>query len=439
MALPEPVVPAAWEPTGGMPALRITNVKTICTAPDGIRLVVVKVETSEPGLYGVGCATFTQRPLAVVTAVEEYLKPFLIGRDPNDIEDIWQASFVSGYWRSGPVLNNAMSGVDEALWDIKGKRAGMPVYELFGGKCRQAASLYAHASGGDLQELEDNVRRYMELGYRYVRCQMGVPGYSTYGSRAGRSGGGEGGSRDRERTGTRGAQMARTRVPWEPTPYCRMVPGMFERLRGTFGEEIELLHDVHERIPPIQAIQLAKDVERFHLFFLEDALAPEDVDYFRIMRQQTSTPIAMGELFVNVNEYLPLVRDRLIDFMRVHISDIGGLSPARKLAALCEYFGVRTAWHGPGDVSPVGHAANLQLDLACYNFGIQEQHDFRERTREVFPGCPEIRDGYYWSNGKPGLGIDVDEQEAAKYPFPEHPLNGAWPPVRRRDGTVIRP
>jgi mannonate dehydratase len=433
-----------------MPAIRITNVKAICTAPDGIRLVVVKVETSEPGLYGLGCATFTQRPLAVVTAVEHYLKPFLIGRDPNDIEDIWQSSFVSSYWRSGPVLNNALSGVDEALWDIKGKRAGMPVYQLLGGKCRKAAALYAHASGRDLQELEDNVRRFMAQGYRYIRCQMAVPGYATYGSRPAPS---RAPGPDAETPSLppsprlsvpasgvgMGAGAGRRRAPWEPTPYCRLVPRMFERLRGTFGEEIELLHDVHERIPPIQAIQLAKDVEPYHLFFLEDALAPEDVDYFRIMRQQTSTPLAMGELFVNVNEYLPLVRDRLIDFMRVHISDIGGISPARKLAALCEFFGVRTAWHGPGDVSPVGHAANLHLDLACYNFGIQEQHVFGERTREVFPGCPEIRDGYLWPNDRPGLGIDIDEQLAARYPFPEQPFDYSWGATRRTDGTVIRP
>lgn len=441
-ALPEPVIPQPWEPTGGMPALRITNVKTVLTAPDGIRLVVVKIETSEPGLYGLGCATFTQRPLAVKVAVDDYLAPMLIGRDPNDIEDIWQAGFVSGYWRSGPILNNALSGVDQALWDIKGKRAGMPVYELFGGKCRAAASLYAHASGNDVEELEEAVRRYIDQGYRYVRCQMGVAGYSTYGGGRAYSGGRPRGAADgapRPPADARERLLRQTRLPWEPTPYCRQVPRMFERLRGTFGDTVELLHDVHERIPPIQAVQLAKDVEPYHLFFLEDALAPEDVDYFRMVRQQTSTPIAMGELFVNVNEYLPLVRDRLIDFMRVHISDIGGLSPARKLAALCEYFGVRTAWHGPGDVSPVGHAANLQLDLACYNFGIQEQTVFGERTREVFPGCPEIRDGSFWSNGKPGLGIDLNEDLAAKYPFPEHPINGAWPPVRRRDGTVVRP
>ena len=410
--------------SAGEPALKIADVRAICTAPEGIRLVVVKVETSEPGLYGLGCATFTQRPLAVVTAVEEYLRPFLLGRDPDDIEDIYQSAYVSSYWRGGPVLNNALAGVDMALWDIKGKRAGMPVYQLFGGKCREAVALYAHASGREFREVEDGVRRHMEEGYRYVRCQIAVPGYSTYGSRI---------------TATEPQPLGLGREPWEPTPYCRLVPRLFEHLRSTLGDEVELLHDVHERVPPIQAIGLARELERYNLFFLEDPFAPEDVGYFRTLRQQTATPIAMGELFVNQAEYVPLIRDRLIDFIRVHISDIGGLSMARKLAAYCEFFGVRTAWHGPGDVSPVGHAANLQLDLACHNFGVQEQHVFDERAREVFPGCPEIRDGYMWPNQSPGLGIDIDEKLAAKYPFPEHPLNGAWSPVRRLDGTVIRP
>ena len=395
--------------------MKITNVKTILTAPDGIRLVVVKVETSEPGLYGLGCATFTQRPLAVATAVDEYLKPFLIGKDPGNIEDIFQTSFVSSYWRNGPVLNNALSGVDIALWDIMGKRAGMPVYQLLGGKCREAVTLYAHAGGSDFQEVSENIRRYMEQGYRYVRAQVAIPGYSTYGA----SGGGT--------------------PAFEPTPYVNTVVKLFAHLREQLGDEVELLHDVHERIPPIQAINLAKLLEPYHLFFLEDPFAPEDVDYFQLMRQQTSTPIAMGELFNNPNEYVPLIKERLIDFIRVHISQIGGISPARKLAAFCEFFGVRTAWHGPGDVSPVGHAANVALDLACYNFGIQEQHVFRENTKEVFPGCPEIRDGCYWASEAPGLGMDINEALAARFPFPEHPLNGGWPPVRRRDGTVIRP
>ena len=397
--------------------MKITDVKTILTAPNGTRLVVVKIETSEPGLYGIGCATFTQRPLAVATAVDEYLKPFLIGKDPANIEDIFQTSFVSSYWRNGPVLNNALSGVDIALWDIMGKRANMPVYQLLGGKCREAATLYAHAGGGTFGEVEESIRRYMEQGYRYVRAQVAIPGYSTYGA----------GSR------------RRSSPAFEPTPYVNTIIKLFDHLRTQLGDEVELLHDVHERIPPIQAINLAKGLEPYNLFFLEDPFAPEDVDYFQLMRQQTSIPIAMGELFNNPNEYVHLIKDRLIDFIRVHISQIGGISPARKLAAFCEFFGVRTAWHGPGDVSPVGHAANVALDLACYNFGIQEQHVFGENTKEVFPGCPEIREGCFWVNEVPGLGIDLDEELAARFPFPEDPLNGSWAPVRRMDGTVIRP
>jgi mannonate dehydratase len=395
----------------------ITNIRTILTAPNGIRLVVVKVETSEPGLYGLGCATFTQRPLTVLAAVDEYLRPFLRGRDVDAIEDIWQSAFVSSYWRNGPVLNNALSGVDQALWDIKGKRAGMPVYQILGGKCRDRVPLYHHCSGRDPQEVADQVRAALEQGYTHCRAQVHVPPFRTYGARGA------------------DAQQA----VWEPTPYVRAAVRLFDHLRSELGDEVELLHDVHERVPPIHAINLAKQLERHNLFFLEDPFAPEDIGYFPILRAQTSTPIAMGELFSNVNEYLPLVRDRLIDFIRVHVSTIGGISPARKLAALCEFFGVRTAWHGPGDVSPVGHAANLHLDLACYNFGIQEEHFFRDETREVFPGTPEIRDGCMWPGDRPGLGVDIDEEKAARFPFPEHPYAGGWAAIRRRDGTVIRP
>ena len=416
--------------SGSMPPVTITNVKAICTAPDGIRLVVVKIETSDAGLWGVGCATFTQRPLAVVTAIEQYLRPFLIGRNPDEIEDIWQASFVSSYWRTGPVLNNAMSGVDEALWDIKGKRAGMPVYQLLGGRVRRAADVYVHANGRDVDELEDRVRAFQAEGFRYIRCQVEVPGYATYG---------RGSADPAAKADASGGRLDTRQAPWEPGPYCRLVPRMFETLRSRLGDEVELLHDVHERVPPILAIQLAKDLEPYKLFFLEDLFAPEDNEYFRLVRPQTSTPLAMGELYVNQAEYVPMIRDRLIDFIRVHISDIGGITPARKLAALSEFFGVRTAWHGPGDVSPVGHAANLHLDISSSNFGIQEAYLFPERTREVFPGCPEIHDGAMWTNEEPGLGIDIDEDLAAKYPFPEHEYNGAWPEIRRADGTVIRP
>jgi mannonate dehydratase len=425
-AKPLPLLPPPWDRGDSGP--RIRNVRVILTAPDKIRLVVVKVETDEPELNGLGCATFTQRPLAVATAVEQYLKPQLIGRIPHDIEDIFSMLTVSSYWRSGPVLNNALSGIDMALWDIKGKLAGMPLYDLLGGRCRVAAPLYVHASGRDVREVEEDVRRFMAQGFRYIRCQVAVPDASTYGVA---------GALDSEEPHPHHLRLKQN--AWDPSAYVRIVPRLFAELRSVLGDAVELLHDIHERLPPIMAIGLAKELELYRLFFLEDPFAPEDSSYFPLLRQQSAVPIAMGELYVNVTEYLPLIQNRLIDFIRVHLSAIGGITPARKLAALCEFFGVRTAWHGPGDVSPVGHAANLHLDLAVPNFGIQEGYLFPERTREVFPGTPEIRDGMLWANDRPGLGIDIDETAAARYPFPEHPLNGAWPPVRLPDGTVQRP
>jgi mannonate dehydratase len=425
----EPIVAPPWEAYAaeGKPPVRVRDVRVICTAPDGIRLVIVKIETTEPGLYGLGCATFTQRPLSVVTAIEEYLKPQVIGRDVHDIEDIFRGAFVSSYWRAGPVLNNALSGIDMALWDIKGKIAKLPVYQLFGGKSRIAAPVYVHASGHSFDEVEERVRYYQEQGFRYIRCQVAVPGSATYGVSSVTA------------TGNRTDHLDPEQAAWDPSAYARLAPRLFDFIRSRVGDEIELLHDIHERLPAISAVRLAKELDPYRLFFLEDHTSPEDIDYFRMIRQHSVTPIAMGELFVSQSEYLPLIRERLLDFIRVHISDIGGLTVARKLAAFCEYFGVRTAWHGPGDASPVAHAANLQLDLNTPNFGIQESYLFPERTRAVFPGCPEIREGMMWSNERPGLGIDLDETAAAKYPFPSHTLNGAWPPVRLADGTVINP
>lgn len=409
--------------TKGLPPLKITDVKTILTCPNGIRLVVMKIETSEPGLYGLGCATFTQRPLTVATAIDEYLKPFVIGKDPDQIEDLWQTSFVSSYWRNGPVLNNALSGLDQALWDIKGKRANMPVYQLFGGKCRFAVDCYAHAGGRDFAELENSVRGYMEEGYRHVRIQLG--GYGSPQLSGGKPPFKEAGFG----MATDGFQ--------DSGPYVRSAPKMFEYIRSKCGEEIELLHDIHERIPPIDAINLIKSVEPYRPFFIEDPFAPEDIGYFKVLRQQSAVPIAMGELYNNAHEWVGLITERLIDYIRVHISQIGGLSVARKLAALSEWFNVRSAWHGPGDVSPVGHAANAHLDLAIYNFGIQERVVFGKETQEVFPGCPTFKNGYMFVNEAPGLGIDVNEELAARFPFPKEP--GNWQPVRKSDGTVIRP
>lgn len=427
--------PAFTQAMKGLPPLKITNIKTIMTAPNRIRLVVVKVETSEPGLYGLGCATFTQRALVVKTAIDEYLKPFLIGRNVDEIEDIWQSSYMSSYWRNGPVLFNAMSGVDIALWDIKGKRANMPVYQLLGGKVRKGADCYFHASGKDFQELEDRVRPAIERGFRHVRIQAGVEGLATYGA-------GSGGPTNTSSPGaTEAIGPTNPRAIWEPAKYARQVPKMFEYIRGKFGDDVELLHDVHERVTLQQGIQICKDVEKFRPFFIEDPFPPEENDHFRLLREQCNTPIAMGELFNTQHEYLPLIKNRLIDYIRIHISQIGGLSPARKVAILSEYFGVKTAWHGPGDASPVAHAAQLAIEVSSYNFGVHEGSGFPKETMEVFPGCPEVKDGYMLAQERPGLGIEVNEQLAAKFPFPAGPPNFdySWGTTRRRDGTVIRP
>lgn len=414
--------------TRALPSPKIKDVQVIATEPAGVRLVVVKVLTDQDGLYGYGCGTFTQRADLVVAAVEKYLRPFLIGKHADRIDDLWQAMYFSSYWKNGPVLNNAISGVDQALWDIKGRQSGLPVYQLLGGKCREAVDCYAHAGGADIPQVIEDVKRLQAKGFRNIRVQVGVPGMAGYG--AGRS--------DVK------VEKLHDDPVYEPETYIRIALKMLEAVRQEVGDEVGLLHDVHERISPIQAVRFAKEVERFHLFFLEDVLSPEDIQWFRTIRQQCSTPIAMGELFNSPHEWTPLISERLIDYIRIHVTQAGGLTPCRKIAILGEFFGVKTAWHGPGDVSPFGHAANIALDLASFNFGIQECYQFPEKVKTVFPGCPEIRNGYYYANEAPGWGIEVDEAEAKKYPFGtgegagRDKYNGGWGIVRRRDGTVIK-
>ncbi len=408
--------------------IKITNVRCILTAPAGIRLAVVRVDTNQPGLFGLGCATFTQRIRVVETAVEKFLKPFLIGKSPLNIEDLWQSMYLSSYWRNSGVLNNAISGVDMACWDILGKHAGLPVWQLLGGKARRAVDTYRHASGQNFDEVADSVQSYLEKGYRHVRVQVAIEGQSTYGSRS-----------QSLNTSTSKESKDAVRI-WEPREYTLQIPKLFEHLRKKLGFQVELLHDTHERIPPALAFQLCRDLEPFKLFFLEDPFSPEDVGYFKLLRQQTSTPLAMGELFNNPNEFVSLISERLIDFIRIHISQIGGLTPARKVAALCEFFGVRTAWHGPGDVSPVGHACNVHLDLAIHNFGIQEGREFTQAEQDAFPGCPKLEDGYYWANDEPGWGIQMNESITSQFPIEDDPpFDMSWGNLRRKDGTVTKP
>jgi mannonate dehydratase len=430
MASYVPAEALAWQARRGMPSPKIKDIEVIATAPAGLRLVVVKVITDQDGLYGYGCGTYTQRADLVVEAVNRYLRPFLIGKRADRIDDVWQACYNSSYWRNSPVLNNAISGVDQALWDIKGRQAGMPVYQLLGGKVREAVDTYRHASGAEISQCIEQAKQLISEGQRHVRVQVGTPGQASYGA-------GQGG-------GSRGATTLTDGPFYEPASYISRTLKLFEACRKELGDEVQLLHDTHERIHPTQALQMGKDIEQFKLFFWEDPVSPEDVAWFRRIRQHTTTPLAMGELFTHPLEWMDLVSERMIDFIRVHISMIGGLTPARKLATLCEAFNVRTAWHGPGDVSPIGHAANATLDLTIPNFGIQEYSAFNERVREVFSGVPELKNGYIYVAEAPGWGIEVDTKAAAKYPFgygetgEKKQLNGGWGEVRRRDGTIIK-
>lgn len=409
--------------TRGLPIPIIKDIQVITTQPSGVRLVVVKIITDQDGLYGYGCATFTQRADLVVPAVEKYLKPLLLGKPCDRIEDTWQACYNSSYWRNGPVLNNAISGVDQALWDIKGRQANLPVYQLLGGKAREAALVYGTTGGTEPSEAVDHVRGLMAKGFKVIKVMVGVPGMSSYGPSSGPP--------------LRGLHPGPV---WEPGPYMRLTRQVLEECRKQLGEEIELIHDVHERVSPHQAVQFAKDLEPIRLFYLEDVLSPEQIDYFRQVRQQCTTSLAMGELFNSPHEWKPLIEGRLIDYIRVHLSQAGGLTPARKIAILGEMYGVKTAWHGPGDVSPVGHTAQLHLDLASTNFGIQEGGIITGLEAEIFKGCATYKDGYLYASDAAGWGIEIDEQLAAKHPFrdgPDH-LDGGWGIVRRYDGTVIK-
>lgn len=407
-----PSVP--WDEVDGV---RIAGVDVFVTAPDDVNLVVVRVRTSIDGLVGWGCATFSQRARAVVETLERYLAPLVCGRCVNDLTDIWHTVTLDSYWREGPVLNSALAGIDEALWDIKGKLAGMPVWQLLGGRVRRVADTYTHASGRDLEELADQVEACIHAGYRHIRCQVTVPGTSTYGA----------------------AQTSVGDSSWDPDGYLALVPRMFEMLTERFGERARFIHDVHERLVPADAIRLLRSLEAFHPYFIEDPVAPEDSAWLEQIRRATHVPIAYGELLTSTSAYTSLVTTRTLDFVRCHISAIGGLTPAWRLAALAEAHGVRTAWHGPRDVSPIGHAVALAMDIASPAFGIHEHFEFSEATEAVFPGTLRTQDGALIPSDSPGLGVGFDPAEATKHPPTAPTSNWHYSRVRRRDGAVQRP
>lgn len=402
---------------------KITNVRSIRTRANGT-WVIVKVETDQPGLYGIGSASDHYHSRTVMAAIED-ITPLLVGREASHIEDNWQSVYTSGYWRNGSILNTAQAAIDMALWDIKGKEAGMPVYQLLGGPVRAAVPCYAHASGDTLQELEDDARRYHEEGYPVIRCQLGPYG-----------GGGflESGQAKRPKNA-----WAQERA-FDDEAYLENVPKMFDYLREKLGFELKFTHDVHEHLLPHNAVTLAKLLEPYRLFFLEDLLSPEQVGWYRLVRQQCTTPQAMGELFINPHEWMPLITEHLIDYMRVRISKAGGITNCRKIATLCEWFGVNTAWQEGGDNDPVNQMAAVHVDMVSYSFGIQEENHFRDEELEIFPGHALLEGGYLYPNDKPGLGMDIDEGKARALLNPDLAAKIFYMAEdRRADGTIVRP
>jgi len=427
MALPDadlaPLAPAPWVDERGA-KIRITAVRTFLTAPHGCPHLIVRVETNEPGLYGLGCASDPQRTLAVRSVLDDYLAPLLVGRDPDDIDDIHRLLLNSAYWRGGSVTGNALGGIDVALWDLKAKRLGAPLYSLFGGRVRAFAEAYTHVDGLDAEDIADKVRAARERGYRHVRVQAAVPGADTYGA--------GGGGADPEAVRTR-------RAPWDSAGYLRHVPKVLLKVRELVGDDVELLHDVHERLDPRQARDFLRRVEDAGLYFVEDLLAPEDAGHFKRLHDASPVPLAVGELFHQPEQFIALLTGPDIDFARLRIPTLGGLTPARKIAALCELRGVRLAPHGPADVSPVAQAATLALDISSHAFGVQEAAVFKPPVHEVFPGTVTATGGGLVPHETPGHGVDFDEVAARRHPVPEPLAHDRWALLRNTDGSVQRP
>ena len=398
--------------------MQITNGRVIVCSP-GRNFVTLKLET-EDGVSGLGDATLNGRELAVASYLTEHVIPLLIGRDARRIEDIWQFLYKGAYWRRGPVTMSAIAAVDTALWDIKGKELGVPVYQLLGGASREAVRVYGHASGESIDEVVTSVGRYRERGYTAIRAQCAVPGVTkTYGISG----------TDAYEPAERGALGEGM---WDSARYLQVVPTLFARLREAFGPDVHLLHDVHHRLTPIEAGRLGKALEPHHLFWMEDPTPAENQESFRLIRQHTTTPLAVGEVFNSIHDCRELIQEQLIDYIRTTVVHAGGISHLRKIASLAELYQVRTGSHGATDLSPVCMAAALHFDLNVHNFGIQEYMPHSADTDRVFPHAYTFAEGMMHPGDRPGLGVDIDESLAATFPYQRAYL----PVARLTDGTV---
>lgn len=399
--------------------MKIQDIKVIVTCP-GRNFVTVKILTDE-GVTGIGDATLNGRETAVVAYLQEHVIPCLIGRDVSRIEDIWQYLYRGAYWRRGPVTMCAIAGIDTALWDIKAKMAGMPLYQLFGGASRDKVLCYSHAQGTDIAETVDAVARLKDKGFKAIRAQSGIPGLpNVYGT-------------GKFAVATNAGDDALPREEaWSTSKYLNYVPKLFDKLRETFGFDLHLLHDTHHRLTPIEAARLGKDLEPHRLFWLEDTVAAELQEGFRLIRQHTVTPLAVGEVFNTIWDARLLMEEQLIDYIRTTVVHAGGPTAVRRIMDFASVYNVRTGCHGAMDMSPVCLAACLHLDLWAPNFGIQEFSGYTEATMEVFPGAWTLEDGYLHPGEAIGHGVDIDETLAAKYPYQR-----AFLPVNRlEDGTL---
>jgi mannonate dehydratase len=401
--------------------MKIVDAKVIVCCP-GRNFVTLKLLT-EDGIHGLGDATLNGRELAVASYLSDHLLPLLIGRDARRIEDTWQYLYKGAYWRRGPVTMSAIAAVDTALWDIRAKSLNVPLYELLGGASRESVLVYGHASGTDIEKTVGSFGHFLSLGYKAVRAQSGVPGLSsTYGT-----GGKQAGL---------GYEPAEKEAPlenqWSTEDYLRFVPQLFARLRKEFGPEVHMLHDAHHRLSPIEAGRLGKELEPFHLWWLEDPTPAELQESFRLIRQHTTTPLAVGEVFNTIFDCQQLIQEQLIDFIRTTVVHAGGISHLRKIANLAEMYQVRTGSHGATDLSPVCMGAALHFDLSVHNFGIQEYMPHTPETDRVFPHAYSFKDGVMHPGEAPGIGVDIDEKLAAQYPYQR-----AYLPVNRKlDGTM---
>jgi mannonate dehydratase len=411
---------AAWQAAAEEPDLmRIVDARVIVTCP-GRNFVTLKIVTDQ-GVYGIGDATLNGREKAVVAYLEDHVLPCLIGRDAHRIEDVWQYLYRGAYWRRGPVTMTAIAAVDTALWDIKAKVAGLPLYQLLGGRCRDGVMVYGHANGSDLAETTDEVARYIEMGYKAIRVQCGVQGLkSTYGV-----------AREKLYYEPADAELPTENV-WSTAKYLDSTPKVFEHMRVKFGSDHHLLHDVHHRLTPIEAARLGKSLEPYRLFWLEDAVPADLQEGFRLIRQHTTTPLAVGEVFNTIYDCQKLISEQLIDYIRTTVVHAGGITHLRRIASLADLHHVRTGSHGATDLSPVCMGAALHFDVSIPNFGIQEYMRHTAETDEVFPHAYTFRDGYLMPGEAPGHGVDIDEELARKYPYKR-----AYLPVNRlEDGTM---